>query len=121
MTGQVCLLGPFLKGPSGLVFSALSNISAPRPSVYSGPLRVIALKLVTSCSSSPGDKQGAQATVKSGVREGPVGTGLPGCWAAVRVLALEIFHKQDRVSSLWNVSGQQGLPFLPCPDETRPP
>lgn len=57
MTGQGCLLSPFRKGPSGLVFSALGNIGAPQPS--SLPLRVIKLRLVTCCSLSPGDKQGA--------------------------------------------------------------
>lgn len=35
MIGRGCSLSPFLKGTSGLVFSALGNISAPPLPVFS--------------------------------------------------------------------------------------
>lgn len=63
----------------GLGFPVLSDITAAHP------LRVIALRLVTSCSPSPGDKQGAWAAVDSVFERGQRETSPPDCWAAVNL------------------------------------
>ena len=62
MTGEGYSLSHLPPGPSGLVFSALSYTRAPVLPIFSST-KVVALRLVTSCSLSPGDKQETSAAV----------------------------------------------------------